>query len=77
MTNKDEFEAAMYNAGHAYTDLRKQLERVGTAISNEEPFKLMVELAELNKLVRDTMEHALTAQQHKIHDHVIEMQRTA
>lgn len=77
MSNQDEFEASIYNVECVYADIRKQLERVGTAIGDLDPFKVVVELAEVNSLVRDCMRHAIEAQEVKIQDHVAEMRKFA
>lgn len=75
--NNEQFENAMYNAGDVYTTMRSQLNRVGTAISGDDPFKLMVELAEMQKLVREAMRFAIEAQEHDIADIKREAQRIA
>lgn len=73
----DEFESAMYNLECCVSDIKLQYLCLGAAISNDDPFRAMAELAQLNKLVRDGMEHALLAQSHKIAKQVEDMQRFA
>lgn len=66
MKQLSELEIQMDNAvGHLY-DIEKQIKACGIAIDDGNPFKLMTELSELQKLVRDAMHTAIICQEEHI-----------
>lgn len=75
LTNQQQFDNAMFNAGDAYLQLRSAMNNVGTAISCDDPFALMSALAKCNAHIRECMQCAVNAQHHKIEEHKQEMQR--
>ena len=59
----NEYDIKMDEAFGQVLALEKQINRMKTKISENDPFGLMVELAESQKIVRDTMHFAIEAQE--------------
>ncbi len=73
----NEYDIKMDEAFGQVLALEKQINRMKTKISENDPFGLMVELAESQKIVRDTMHFAIEAQEEFIRPIKQDAQRIA
>lgn len=61
-----EFEIQMDNAYGEVIDIERQAKRCREALANSDPFRLMCELAEAQKIIRKAMEFVIAAQEEHI-----------